>query len=546
MHDEGIHMSTDATLAKLIEGWLDGGLTHAEKTDLLHQLAVDPALRRRLAEQVAVLGATRAAADSNPRWLALFDLLENEQASAAGEASFEEMTMDRIGASHVPWWSRHPVAWGLAAALALLLAGAFLLKTPVSPVAAAPPEPVDVPAIAVVIGSSAESAFETGADLQPGVISQNEGWLTLQTFKGVSVTLHSPFEAVLINHDRVRLNIGMARVLVPDGAQGFKLESPAFDVVDLGTEFAAKVNADGTGTCRVFEGEADVSLLDSIGEVKHTKRLTSSKSVRITPASQGIRMIEEKDEDYPEIKLPPRAKLKLDPSYASHVMRMAPLGYWRFETVSNGLVPNEVSGGPRMQVAGTATVTAEEGGNHSGELTRRKQTEFFQIPNATDLLRDDFSLSLFAQFDWLQNFALLSAMRFDDEVQGHPFILQSYAAYRRTTQKGTSLHAVFRDPPGWDGGVEVHGSIMLRPLQWYHIAVTRSNGLITLYLDGEEIASESVGGMPLDCRRIFIGRLNGNSSQARMEARGLVGHIDELAIFPRALTDAEIRRIGLR
>ena len=31
-----------------------------------------------------------------------------------------------------------------------------------------------------------------------------------------------------------------------------------------------------------------------------------------------------------------------------------------------------------------------------------------------------------------------------------------------------------------------------------------------------------------------------------MEARGLVGHIDELAIFPRALTDMEIHRLALR
>jgi hypothetical protein len=41
-----------------------------------------------------------------------------------------------------------------------------------------------------------------------------------------------------------------------------------------------------------------------------------------------------------------------------------------------------------------------------------------------------------------------------------------------------------------------------------------------------------------------VGRLNGNREQSRMESRGLVGHIDELAVFPRALSDGEIRRLG--
>lgn len=197
-----------------------------------------------------------------------------------------------------------------------------------------------------------------------------------------------------------------------------------------------------------------------------------------------------------------------------------------------------------MKAVGTATVTAEEAGNHSGELARRLQTEYFQISTAKYLLQGDFSISLFAQFDWLQNYALISAMRFDDKVQGHPFIMQIYTAYRSASRKETALNVVFRDPPGWDGGIEAYGNTILRPLHWHHMAVTRDDGLVTTYLDGEEIATEFVSDMPMDCRQIFIGRLNGNASQSRMEARGLVGRIDELAIFPSALTQEEIRLLA--
>ncbi|NQX03002.1 LamG domain-containing protein [bacterium] len=543
-------MKPETALAKLLEGWLDGGLSDAEQSDLLRRLDEDPELRRRLAEQVATLGATRAAADANPRWLALFDALDLADDPGGEVLSFESITMSRIeSASRRPWHSR-AAGWGVAAAVALLLAGGFLWKirqpNPAdSTLVAAPSRPADPSFVAVVIGGSPEAGFATGSYLKPGLISQTEGWMTLQTLNGVSVTLDAPFEASILSHDRVLLNKGRARVRVPEGAEGFRLESPAFDVVDLGTEFAALVHADGTGTCRVFVGRADVSLLDSIGEVKRTQQLVASESVRITPSSQDLSTIQESDDAYPEIKQPPRPKLHIASTYAADVMAMAPVGFWRFEAIRDGKVVNEVSDGIPLQAIGTATVAAEDGGNHSGNLTNRSQTEFFQIPSKTKtMLEGDFSISLFAQFAWLQNFALISASRYDPGSQGHSFVLQSYASFRRFGFNGTGLHAALRNPPAWDGGVEVYGNMQVRPLHWHHIAATRSQGEMTLYLDGEVVAREFVGKMPLDSRQIFVGRLNGNATQSRMEARGLVGHIDELAIFSRALSDGEIHRIG--
>ena len=157
----------------------------------------------------------------------------------------------------------------------------------------------------------------------------------------------------------------------------------------------------------------------------------------------------------------------------------------------------------------------------------------------------DFSISLFAQFEWLQNFALFTATRFDQEVEGNSFILQSYASFRKSGLNGTGLHAVLYDPPAWDGGTEVYGNTLLRPLYWHHFAACRKRDQLTLYLDGVAVGRESVGAMALDYREIFVGRLNGNADQPRSAARGLVGHIDELAVFSRALTETEVRRLAL-
>ena len=543
-------MNEEAILAKLLEAWQDGGLTDAEESDLLRRLDDDVELRRRFAEQVALMGALRAAAVENPRWLALFDLLENrEDVAGTNLLSFEDATMERISPAMPVRWHKSFAIVAVAAALTLLLAGSFFLKPRWSgdsdQALVVPADPL-ISAVAVVIGTSQGTGQTTGTFLKPGLISQSSGWLTLQTLNGVSVTLDAPFRAVLLNYDRIRLDEGRARVRVPEGAEGFRLDSPAFDVVDLGTEFAAKVNTDGTGTCRVFEGKADVSLLDSIGEVKRTQRLTANESVRVNPAKQTMRKIEEVNGDYPEIKQPPRPKLALSSSYAAEVMAMGPTGYWRFEEILDQEVPDEVTNGARLQAGGSAAIASESGGNHSGELTQQGQVEFFQIPNRNvPMLEGDFCISLFAQFEWLQNFALFSAVQYVPGNQGNSFILQSYAAFRRSGLNGAGLHAVLRDPPAWDAGVEVFGNTLLRPLHWYHVVANRKGDQVTLYLDGIMVGRETTGSMPLDYKQIFVGRLNGNSAQSRQEARGLVGHLDELAIFSRALSEEEIRKLAV-
>jgi hypothetical protein len=539
-------MNPDATLAKLLEGWLDGGLPETEQAELLRLLDRDPDLRRRFAGQVALLGATRAAADAHPRWLALFDLMERDDGASA--RSFASATMERIG-SDARRARRGPRFLGrLAAALVLLLAAAFLFRDR-GPGAAAPaggdppPAPAQGACVAVVTGGSPGSGRTTGTYLPPGPISLKHGWITLQTLMGVSVTLDAPFDAILLDHQSIRLTRGRARVRVPEGAEGFRLESPAFHVVDLGTEFAAKVNEDGTGTCRVFEGKADVELLDSVGEVQRSRRLAANESVRISPSGASLQAIEENDSDYPAIKQPPRAALLLAPSYARRLMEMRPAGYWRFESIIDGIVPNEVAEGIPLHAKGPyAVLSPEAADNHSGSLTQQQNNTYFKLDDGGNtLLAGDFTVTFFVQLPWLQNFALVSAMHYDDRIRGHSFILQCYASLYRIGIDGSALHCVLRDPPAWDGGSELVGAAHLTPLRWHHIAATRRDGVAVIHLDAREVAREVVGTMPLDAREIFVGRLNGNPDTSRAEARGLVGHLDELAVFPRALGDDELR-----
>jgi WD40 repeat protein len=70
--------------------------------------------------------------------------------------------------------------------------------------------------------------------------------------------------------------------------------------------------------------------------------------------------------------------------------------------------------------------------------------------------------------------------------------------------------------------------------QWYHLAVTRSRGTFTIYLDGVPVASEKVDiVIPFPDAPLTIGQAEG--------ALFLNGLIDEVAIYDRALSPKEVK-----
>ncbi|MFT5905887.1 MAG: hypothetical protein ACI9E1_001492, partial [Cryomorphaceae bacterium] len=375
---------------------------------------------------------------------------------------------------------------------------------------------------AIVIGSESDDKKQLteGTFLATENIQQDSGWASIQTLHGVTITLQAPFEANIIGVDEIELISGAARVYVPGGAEGFKLTTPTMEVLDLGTEFAVKINADGTERCRVFEGAADVSFLDIKGKALNKQRLEASNSVHSNTPGQNLISIKEDDKDYHEIIIPPRSNLALQQSYPVIVANLKPLGYWRFESLNNGFIPNEVDQGIPLHAMGTADITEESGGNHSGELNNFHETELFAL-NELDhtKLQNNFTFSLYFQMDWLQNYSLISASRYDNKAQGHSFLMQAYANFGKSGLYGTGPHAVFRDPPAWTGGEELFGNTLLRPLHWHHMAATREGSTLTIYLDGKKVGSREISIEPMNYRPIFIGRMTSNPELDRVQAR---------------------------
>ncbi|YCM46692.1 FecR domain-containing protein [Verrucomicrobiaceae bacterium 227] len=77
---------------------------------------------------------------------------------------------------------------------------------------------------------------------------------------GARVAIEGLAEMVLLSPDRMRLVRGRIGVEVPEGAEGFTVETPDGQVVDFGTRFGLEVGKRGVVKAEVFEGRIDVML----------------------------------------------------------------------------------------------------------------------------------------------------------------------------------------------------------------------------------------------------------------------------------------------
>jgi ferric-dicitrate binding protein FerR (iron transport regulator) len=119
------------------------------------------------------------------------------------------------------------------------------------------------------------------AELGPGEIDLRTGVAEIRFVSGVLLSLEAPARLKLIDPMRCRLLTGSVVVDVPDGAEGFTIDTPKGHVVDHGTSFAVTVdNESATSEFGVISGKISVHHSGTGGE----KTLVTGEAVRLTSA----------------------------------------------------------------------------------------------------------------------------------------------------------------------------------------------------------------------------------------------------------------------
>tara|TARA_R110002095_G_scaffold151355_2_gene130900 strand:- start:4504 stop:6198 length:1695 start_codon:yes stop_codon:yes gene_type:complete len=137
-----------------------------------------------------------------------------------------------------------------------------------------------------------EMQLEEGQRVSSGGLRLLQGMAILRFDGGAAAIMVGEVGIKVQSRSSARLECGEVVVRAPEEAAGFLLQTPATEVVDLGTEFAVKVGKDGATEVHVLEGE-----------VAYRKHRTDDQLGELLPAGQAIRY-DTTDSDLPrEIKI---------------------------------------------------------------------------------------------------------------------------------------------------------------------------------------------------------------------------------------------------
>jgi hypothetical protein len=331
--------------------------------------------------------------------------------------------------------------------------------------------------------------------------------------------------------------------------------------VDLGTEFGLNVEPGGASQLMVFEGEVAVSLLGGDGRPLYCTLVEGPRAVEVNPKGDGIKTVTARPEQF--VRPPDAAPtaLDLDPDYRGAVLAARPWGYWRFEQLGGGQVPNEVAGRPALWARGGIRLGGPAGGH--------RWVVFPEGDPAQALLTDgDWTpprAGGYAVEVWVQpaapNYylpgqtALVSAIaRQDRPDEQHVSYLELTARSRRSPHEPCTVRFLDRWPADVRGGTDVFSRRTFVPSLWHHVVGQKAGDVLELYIDGELVGTtpaklnpDEAGAVTRPCR-LLVGRLKEHPVDPRFnEIRPFEGRLDELAVYDRPLTPGEIRRhAGLR
>jgi hypothetical protein len=99
-----------------------------------------------------------------------------------------------------------------------------------------------------------EVAAEWGTFHPSDEVELKSGLAELEAAGGVRMILEGPARLRFLDGRRVRLESGRLSARVPRGAEGFRVDTPSSEVVDLGTEFGVSVGGDGSSEVHVLSG----------------------------------------------------------------------------------------------------------------------------------------------------------------------------------------------------------------------------------------------------------------------------------------------------
>ena len=392
-----------------------------------------------------------------------------------------------------------------------------------------------------------------------------EGIAEFRLSSGVSLSVEGPASLVLASQNLLILQQGKLTAHVPWRAADFQILAGASRLTAIDTELGIQVFG-GSTDIHVFSGEVTATLsphsineeglvvgdadLDEDDVIKLSPVvIKESEAVEFTAISNGktaMRRYEAESSQFAS-RGSMAGQLPITPRYIEAVKKSMPVAYWRFETVENKAIRNEISTGCPLKVSGelsllgdTANHVLQTGGIFDEDhlVSSEPMDQFFN---------GDFSVELWVKPSHYHRGDLVSvaekcyspmpaAVGSKSADLGYGFRLVMHPDFGITP--GTVAYAIM-NPSQQFTAVRCCSGNLYKLRAWQHVVAVGGTRGAKFYLDGKEV------GLVKHFKKVVLApgqRLAVGRAHPHLETNffPFVGQLDELAIYDHVLSSEDI------
>lgn len=375
---------------------------------------------------------------------------------------------------------------------------------------------------------------------------------------GVALSVTGPAR-LRIARNVCRLWTGQLAVEVPENLPQFVVLTDDSRFVDMGTIFTVSAQPNKNTEMAVIGGLVRAEIVSTEGDILAKQLVRKDQGVIVQPEKGEFKVVRADILAHSapiSITDPP---LSVPPAYRSAVTAAKPLLVWNFESqLDPSSIKNPVSPNFQAKIHGHAITRESNDGNHYIILGSTNQEGWVEATEPWSKQDNSpFTVEFWVRPDRIHQgslFNLLEEPGFDPVITSNNPASLSYFTMMFTQanafhqpSKEPSLRCGLRNPPTQNPdkttpnglNVKLYSAARYLPGKWYHYVMRVDESGCSLFINGQQVDHQSqplphFGNLDLVIR---VGALRNGIMH-----RQFYGAIDEIAIYPHALSTEEINK----
>lgn len=557
---------------EVLRRWLlvcDGQATPEEEAELFRRLADDEQLQELVAttsQDQAILDRCLSGAIGRSQRSSSLD--GDDRAIVAGK--YAESAYLRPERSHRGGWHLWPSLTNSALAAMLLVAvtlsiwlarhrgnefAASIAETP-------PQQGVRVTKLTnCVWGTAPQGIADQSSQLRDGqVLELLEGFASLSIESGgwkAAVQLEGPASIVLSSEGLPVLQYGkmLVDLSATQSSHSFSLDLPLSRLHLAAGSKVGVASLDNESDVHVFRGFV---TLESLRDWSQTDLLNESggilisagKSCCITSSQGAITSAVQGDANiglFDSGQLIRGGDIRVTSKYVSAVENSAPIAYYHFESMEDNVFKNEVQDKFDLHAVGAVKVAGLPRNRYVSFVVGDTGARYLATKERiTDELQEDYSVEFWMNPSHYHTATIFSFLAPEREAMGEDGTPPTWSKHGLLVELGgysgdvvtmrpQKIRFLHRNPPGPLNGTQLFGKHAHAVREWQHLVCVKSADRMQIFLNGKLIGEEEQTDKMAEGLIALVGQM----SDGRID-RMYFGELDELAIYNRALSRAEV------